>query len=61
MSDTWEQSQNDLKWGLFQPSRRAAYEKALAGGETASEYKTRTGVSKQKIKTWRESIAKQDK
>ena len=32
------------------------YEDALDSGETAQEYETRTGISKQKISGWRQSI-----
>ena len=35
------------------------YDKALENGESAAEYKERTGVSKQKIKFWRDSVKKQ--
>ena len=33
-----------------------AYEDALDNGETAKEYKERTGISKSKIFGWRQSI-----
>ena len=33
-----------------------AYEDALESGETAQEYEMRTGISKQKISGWRQSI-----
>jgi len=33
-----------------------AYEKALQSGETAEEYGTRKGITKQKISGWRKSI-----
>ena len=33
-----------------------AYQDALESGETAQEYEMRTGISKQKISGWRQSI-----
>ena len=33
-----------------------AYEDALKSGETAQEYEMRTGITKQKISGWRQSI-----
>ena len=33
-----------------------AYEDALQNGETAEEYQAKTGISKQKISGWRQSI-----
>ena len=32
------------------------YQDALESGETAKEYEMRTGISKQKISGWRQSI-----
>ena len=33
-----------------------AYEDALQNGETVEEYEAKTGISKQKISGWRQSI-----